>query len=267
MIENYTISEWIAFFFIYSFLGWCVESTIVSLTNRKLTNRGFLKGPMLPLYGTGAVIVLLATLWAKDNILLVYFFGMFSATILEYATGVAMENAFNMKYWDYSDKKFNVGGYICLTSSLFWGALAVLLDCVLHVPISGLVRSIELPMLQVLIGVVFCLAFVDAVYAFKKAFDFQKLLANMTIVKRELADMTERFNDAKDAFAELSTEKQREYFIKQEEAIAKLHVELDAVKAKLGRFKNSMVRSFPSASSKKFGEALQEFKELFNIGK
>lgn len=66
MIENYSITEWIAFFFIYSFLGWCIESAIVSFNKRKLTNRGFLKGSVLPLYGSGAVIMLLSTLWAKD---------------------------------------------------------------------------------------------------------------------------------------------------------------------------------------------------------
>ena len=72
LIENYTITEWIAFFFIYSFLGWCIESTIVSVSKRRLTNRGFLKGPMLPLYGSGAVVMLVTTLWAKDNYLLVF---------------------------------------------------------------------------------------------------------------------------------------------------------------------------------------------------
>lgn len=91
MIENYSITEWIAFFFIYSFLGWCIESAIVSFNKRKLTNRGFLKGPMLPLYGSGAVIMLLSTLWAKDNYVLVYICGTIGATALEYVTGVLME--------------------------------------------------------------------------------------------------------------------------------------------------------------------------------
>ena len=112
MIENYSITEWIAFFFIYSFLGWCIESAIVSFNKRKLTNRGFLKGPMLPLYGSGAVIMLLSTLWAKDNYVLVYICGTIGATALEYVTGVLMEMMFNMRYWDYSNKKFQIHGYL-----------------------------------------------------------------------------------------------------------------------------------------------------------
>ena len=142
MIENYSITEWIAFFFIYSFLGWCIESAIVSFNKRKLTNRGFLKGPMLPLYGSGAVIMLLSTLWAKDNYVLVYICGTIGATALEYVTGVLMEMMFNMRYWDYSNKKFQIHGYICLTSSLFWGVLTVLLVCFVHIPVAALVASV-----------------------------------------------------------------------------------------------------------------------------
>ena len=107
--------------FIYSFLGWCIESTIVSVSKRKLTNRGILKGPMLPLYGFGALTIIISTLMVADNAVLVYICGMIAATALEYVTGAAMEAIFNMKYWDYSDKKFNIHGYICLKSSLFWG--------------------------------------------------------------------------------------------------------------------------------------------------
>ena len=90
MIENYSITEWIAFFFIYSFLRWCIESAIVSFNKRKLTNRGFLKGPMLPLYGSGAVIMLLSTLWAKDNYVLVYICGTIGATALEYLSDLIL---------------------------------------------------------------------------------------------------------------------------------------------------------------------------------
>lgn len=180
MIENYSITEWIAFFFIYSFLGWCIESAIVSFNKRKLTNRGFLKGPMLPLYGSGAVIMLLSTLWAKDNYVLVYICGTIGATALEYVTGVLMEMMFNMRYWDYSNKKFQIHGYICLTSSLFWGVLTVLLVCFVHVPVAALVASVPANILRVGLFFIIALASVDTVDAFKKALDFQKLLTYET---------------------------------------------------------------------------------------
>ena len=138
MIENYSITEWIAFFFIYSFLGWCIDSAIVSFNKRKLTNRGFLKGPMLPLYGSGAVIMLLSPLWAKDNYVLVYICGTIGATALEYVTGVLMEMMFNMRYWDYSSYPFHFHGYICLYVAVGFGIAGVLWICVLEAPLTRL---------------------------------------------------------------------------------------------------------------------------------
>lgn len=95
---SYSLIQWILFFYIYCFLGWIIESTIVSVTRKKLVNRGFLIAPMLPLYGTGAILILFVSLPVKDNIFLVYFFGMIAATILEYFTGWLMETLLKMKY-------------------------------------------------------------------------------------------------------------------------------------------------------------------------
>ena len=264
MIENYSITEWIAFFFIYSFLGWCIESAIVSFNKRKLTNRGFLKGPMLPLYGSGAVIMLLSTLWAKENYVLVYICGTIGATALEYVTGVLMEMMFNMRYWDYSNKKFQIHGYICLTSSLFWGVLTVLLVCFVHIPVAALVASVPANILRVGLFFIIAVASVDTVDAFKKALDFQKLLTYETRIKNELSELTERLNDAKEVFTDKNNERSREFFSMQEARAERLKLELDAAKEKVGKFKNSMLNSFPSATSNKFGEALDEFKEYFN---
>lgn len=267
LVENYTFSQWIAFFLIYSFLGWCIESTIVSVSKRKLTNRGFLTGPMLPLYGFGALTILISTLWVQESYVLVYICGLIAATCLEYVTGVVMEAMFNMRYWDYSDKKFNVNGYICLKSSLFWGVLSVVLVCFIHRPIAGLVLFIQPWVFYILLIAAVTVAVLDTVHAFKEAFDFQKLLAYQTMVRKELAEITERLGDARDAFTERTTEKQIAYFAKQEERIEHLRLELDAAKQRMGNFRNSMIKSFPSATSKRFGEALEEFKQRFNGGK
>lgn len=263
MIENYTIVQWIAFFYIYSFLGWCIESTIVSVSKRKLTNRGFVTGPMLPLYGFGALTILLSTLWVRDNYILVYLCGMIAATCLEYVTGVVMEAMFNMRYWDYSDKKFNINGYICLKSSLFWGVLSVALVCFVHVPIAAFVKELEPWLFHTLLLIISVIAVTDTVHAFRKAFDFQRMLTYEMRVKEELVNIQEHLVEIKDTFTDRATEKQRAYFAKQEEQAQHLRLELDMVREKMGKFKHSMLNSFPSATSKKFGEALDEFKGRF----
>ena len=114
----YTLSQWLLFFFLYSFFGWIWESCYVSLREHRWVNRGFMHGPMLPLYGSGAVSVLIITLPVRDNLPLVFIMGMIGATLLEFFTGMVMESLFHVRYWDYSHLKFNVKGYICPVASL-----------------------------------------------------------------------------------------------------------------------------------------------------
>ena len=115
---SYTIVQWLFFFYFYCFVGWCIESAYVSVRTRKLTNRGFMRGPFLPLYGSGAIMMLVVSMPFQDNILMVYAAGCVGATVLEYVTGVIMEALFKVRYWDYTKNKFNFQGHICLGTSL-----------------------------------------------------------------------------------------------------------------------------------------------------
>lgn len=126
-------------FILYSFFGWIYESCFVSLKNKTLTNRGFLNGPIIPLYGSGATIVYLLLAPVQENSVYVFVGGMCIATILEYITSYAMEKLFHAKWWDYSDMKFNFRGRICLLASLFWGFLSILMTEILQPPITYLI--------------------------------------------------------------------------------------------------------------------------------
>lgn len=107
MNYNYTLVDWLLFFYIYCFIGWCIESTFVSVKQKKFVNRGFMRGPFLPLYGSGAVLMLYVSIPVRNNLLMTFLAGCIAATILEYVTGVAMEALFKVRYWDYSDQSFN----------------------------------------------------------------------------------------------------------------------------------------------------------------
>ena len=128
----YTPGQWALLFFFYCFCGWVWESCYVSAKQRHWVNRGFLHGPLLPIYGSGAIIILFATLPVADNFWLVYFLGMLAATALEYVVGAVMEQLFKVRYWDYTKQPFNLHGYICLTSSIAWGFFSDLLIYVIH---------------------------------------------------------------------------------------------------------------------------------------
>ena len=104
---------------------------------------------MLPLYGTGAVMMLWVSLPVKDSLILVYLSGVVAATSLEYVTGYMMERLFKMKYWDYSNQRFQINGYICLTSSIAWGFLTIFLTEVIHRPIAAFILNMD-PFLEFL---------------------------------------------------------------------------------------------------------------------
>ncbi len=183
------------FFFIYCFLGWCIESAIVSIQSRRLTNRGFLRGPVLPIYGVGALLIIFSTLPFDGNILLEYIVGMLVCTVLEYVTGVLMEAIFKTKYWDYSNCFMNFQGRICLKSSLFWGVLTLFVIHFIHDPMSAFIsKHISMPAIIVLDSVFGAIMLTDLVFSAKAAFKLGKIVKALeeVSVQIELAKMEAR---------------------------------------------------------------------------
>lgn len=127
--DVYHIIQW---FLIYSILGWVVESIYMSICNRRLTNRGFVKGPICPIYGVGALTVYFLLRPVGDNLYLLYFLGCVIPTLLEYVTARLMLSIFGEVWWDYSEKPFNYKGILCLESTLAWGFYTLGLFLFLH---------------------------------------------------------------------------------------------------------------------------------------
>lgn len=126
-----TLETWFLWLMIYSVIGWVYESTICSIGHKKLINRGFLNGPYCPIYGTGAVLVLLV-LGRIQNPVLLFFAGAAVTCSLEYLTSWLMEKLFHARWWDYSKRKFNIGGRVCLLGAVVFGAFSVALILFLH---------------------------------------------------------------------------------------------------------------------------------------
>lgn len=201
MTYQYTFIQWLLFFFIYCFLGWVWESCYVSIKKREWINRGFLHGPMLPIYGSGAIIVLLCTIGVRDQVILIFIFGMTGATILEYVTGACMERLFRVRYWDYSHMPLNLKGYICLPVSLGWGVFSVLLVRVIHVPIENLVLQIPERIAEV-VSVVCSSAFaVDFTLSFSEAMDLRDMLIRLSDSNEKIQRLQKRL-EVVSAFAE-----------------------------------------------------------------
>lgn len=190
----YSTTQWFLFFYIYCFFGWVWESVYVSVRSREWVNRGFMHGPFLPIYGSGAIVILLSTIGVRDNIWLIYLFGMISSTILEYFTGDAMEKLFHVRYWDYSQHKFNLKGHVCLMVSLAWGGFSILLVKVLHPPIEDLVMSIPLTAVDITSFVLTIYVAVDMTVSFNEAMDLKATLIKLAESNEEIRKLQKRID-------------------------------------------------------------------------
>lgn len=284
----YTWYQWLLFFFIYCFIGWIIESTYVSVRSLHFVNRGFLRLPLLPLYGSGAIIMLWLSLPVQGDLFLVFLFGMLGASALEYVTGYAMERLFKMKYWDYSNNPFNLNGYVCLTNSIAWGFLTLLLTEVIHLPLEWLVLRLNGTVCIILVIIVGIIFVTDAIHSTKEALDLGRILETMTKLKSELdevqvqisllkAETAQKVSDIKTETIQMATNLKDGTKVKisslkaetasalKESALVERLQSLTETKEKLtGRltsYRKGILRRNPTASSRLFGEALRELKE------
>lgn len=298
---QYSIIQWLFFFYFYCFFGWCFESAFVSVKNRKPVNRGFMRGPFLPLYGSGAIMMLVVSMPVKDNLFLVYLAGCLGATALEYVTGVTMETLFKVRYWDYSKQRFQFQGQICLSSTIAWGFLTILMTEVVHKPIERLSLQIPAAVLTVLVLILTAVIAADFSMSFRAALDLRTVLAGLEKAKEEMEHMQKRL-DVMIAVADSEIgskweEKKQQYADRSEElaegiearltrlkelALSRPTDSLDNVKEelaqlrrkfallkenKLGKgfvkdfYRRHMILDNPSMYSSKFRDALEELKQ------
>lgn len=131
-MEIIQILRLLLYFITYSFFGWIIESVFKSILQKKLVNSGFLYGPFCPIYGFGAIIMLLFLEPFKQNIIVLFLVSFFVLSVWEYIVGWFLEKKFNTKYWDYTDNFLNIKGRVCLQNSTFWGILGVVFTVWIH---------------------------------------------------------------------------------------------------------------------------------------
>ena len=139
---GFSLYQIFAYFLIYSCIGWCLEVIYAAVTTGNLINRGFLNGPVCPIYGFGMVIVLFALTPLSHSLLLLYLGGVLLPSALELVGGWALYKLYHTRWWDYSDYPFNIGGYICLEFSLLWGVGTLIVMKLVHPIIADAVALI-----------------------------------------------------------------------------------------------------------------------------
>ncbi|MCM1039679.1 MAG: hypothetical protein NC434_10180 [Ruminococcus sp.] len=254
---QYSMTQWLFFFYTYCFLGWCFESTYVSIKDRKLINRGFMRGPFLPLYGSGAIMMFVVSMPFQDNVVLTYFAGCVGATVLEYVTAVAMEALFKVRYWDYSDKKFNFQGRICLGSTIAWGFLTILMTRVIHRPIEQFVLSIPNTLLTYLTWILTIYIVADFALSFKTAMDLRNILDKMQRVKEELVRMQKRL----DVIVAFNNEEKEQ---KRQEREWKISELLEGLGQRFGNIKET-VQNAPGTYVDTVRDEIAELRARYNL--
>ena len=228
----------------------------MSFKSRKLVNRGFMRGPFLPLYGSGAIMMLIVSMPFQDNVILTYLAGVVGATVLEYITGVTMEALFKVRYWDYSNQRFNFQGHICLSSSIAWGFLTILMTRVVHRPVEQFVMSIPGNVLFPLTMLLTVYIVVDFTLSFKAAIELRDLLVKMQKVKDEVERLQRRL-DVIIAFSNAEKEQRRQ---ESELSLAELSM---GVKQRFASLKES-IQNMPSAYGEGIREEIAELRGRFS---
>ena len=215
---GFHFNSWLVYFYFYSIFGWLFESGNVSIRQKKWVNRGFMKGPWLPLYGSGAVVILVATLPFAQYPVAVFFAGAVAATVLEYFTGVAMLELFKVRYWDYSYRKIQFQGHICLVSTIVWGLLSLLMVYIIHPWVAHLVGAVNVEVVNVVTFIITLLITYDFTNAFREAMDLRKLIIQAAELKERLEEKLEesreqledRLEEKKDQLGDYIEEKLEE---------------------------------------------------------
>lgn len=140
---EYTILGYLWLFIVYAFLGWCVEVAFHTVTSGKFVNRGFLNGPVCPIYGFGMVILIFSLHSLLDHFIFLFIGSVLLTSLLEFITGFVLEKLFDTKWWDYSNMPFNIKGYICLSFSIVWGLAAVFVLNIIHPPINKFISLLD----------------------------------------------------------------------------------------------------------------------------
>lgn len=299
---HYSVIQWLFIFYFYCFGGWCLESTYVSVKDRKLTNRGFMRGPFLPIYGSGAVMMLVVSMPFQGmelpwRVVFTYLAGCVGATVLEYVTGVVMEALFKVRYWDYSDQKFNFQGHICLGTTLAWGLITISMTEFIHMPVERIVMMIPGQTLTVVTLILTAGIFADLALSFKAAIDLRIVLARMKQAKEEMlviqkrldaimASASESVGNYKDEFSRSMSDLKKGIESRLEsiktilltrpgEYLESVKGELVDLKARYivnkenhdrlsslkDFFQRDMIRSNPRMTSVEYKESLEELKE------
>ena len=192
MLSSMSIYFILLYFFVYGFLGWCTEVGFAAFKTHHFVNRGFLNGPICPIYGVGVTAVITVLTPYKSDIIVLYILSVVLVTVLEGVTGWAMDKIFHNKWWDYSDMPLNIGGYVCLLFSIVWGFACLFIIYFIQPLVHDLISIIPTIVGIILIIILGITLIADLYVTASTIFKFNRRLAAMEKIAAEMHEISEQ---------------------------------------------------------------------------
>ena len=277
------------YFFVYGFLGWCTEVAFAGVKEGKFVNRGFLNGPICPIYGVGVAVVVSCLDGLKDNLLLLYISSVVLVTALEWFTGFILDKLFHNKWWDYSSMPLNLNGYVCLLFSLIWGVFCVFIVDVFHPLIDTLLSHIPFLVGIILVCILVIAGLADLYVTASGILKLNKRLEKMQAIADELHQISDKLGESiykrtitamekQEEFKDTVSEKQEEFKSaiseKQEASSDTLAHVSDEVKERIALLRRSylenvkatshmqkrIMKAFPKMQSRNYKESFEDLR-------
>ena len=262
----------ILYFFVYGFLGWCTEVIFAAFKQHRFVNRGFLNGPICPIYGVGVTLVVACLEAFQSNLLLLYLSSVILITVLEGVTGWAMDKLFHNKWWDYSKLPLNIGGYVCLLFSLIWGVACVVIVYFIHPLIHQMLSWIPHIIGLVLIVILAAALIADVIVTSSAILKFNQYLERLKHITDELHEISDQIGEELYQNAmrvldvqEESRQKLDDVKLEISEEIRMQIVELKTRAQNLGekvpKPARRLVKAFPKLESRNYKTQLELFRQ------
>ena len=253
-----TLEYLFLWFLLYAFIGWVYESVLVSVSERRWVNRGFLNGPLCPIYGCGAVLAIVL-LHDFTNPIEIFLISSFGASILEYITSWGMEKLFHARWWDYSHYRFNIQGRICLLGAIVFGFGGVLIIDVVQPQVERLTAMIPLLAVHMICAVAAIVVIIDTIVTVVGIVGLSERLAKFSEAVQERA---EKAGDSWQWGKEEFREKMHDLSESSQERVANMR---QLVSSALNWQQRRMIRSFPrmrSTDSTKYSKIMETMREM-----
>lgn len=243
----------LAYFIIYSFFGWLLESLYKTYLQKKPVNSGFIFGPFCPIYGFGAIILYLTLDGFKSNFVIVFLIGLVIFSIWECLVGYLLEKIFNTKYWDYSNNMFNLNGKVCLLNSIFWGILAVIFIDIVHPFVENGLAKIEPELILKLDIIIIIIMLIDEAISVKTVIGMKYKLKRVEEINLKIKEKLEEIKQVGKGI-EIKTDS-------LEKVVDELKLKRDRIIRRSYRYICRIKRAFPTIKSEQITKLLNQRKE------